>query len=271
MTETTTPTGDNDQDSSGTQNAPLLEDNNIEQSSAVEDTNDTDQSESSDSASDTSSTTEESSDDNSEEDITAFAKSQGIDLENATETEKKLLVQLKKNSREKRQEAEAKNSKQFDKAIDGLSTTTDAGSTDAKVALLEARLAAKDAKDSFWAENPEDRKYESKMSELLLEEKDKYGADAAWQLAQNLPRLLREAKFAAGAFDSDAARDAGRREEREALRKAQEGGADTSHATSTNGATNGKIDAAWVADTYDPNNAEHRKLLDDALASGSIY
>lgn len=270
MTEQTTPTGDNDQDSSGITNEPLLEQENIEQSTAVEESNDTDQSESSDSASDTSSTTEESSDDNSEEDITAFAKSQGIDLDKATETEKKLLAQLKKNSREARQEVEAKNGKKFDKTIDDLSPTKDAQGADAKVAILEARLAAKDAKDAFWAENPDDRQYESKMSELLTEEKEKYGADAAWQLAQNLPRLLREAKFASGAYDSDAARDAGRREEREALRKKQEGGSDSAHATSQAPAA-GKVDREWIENEYDPSNPEHQRALDEAMASGSLY
>jgi len=273
MTETTTPTGDSDQDSSGITNEPLLDDKNTEQSSAVEgnetETESTEQS--TDSGSDDkSSTTEESSNDNSEEDITAFAKSQGYDPTTLTANEKKLLTQLKKNSAEKRKEIEAGNSKKLDKEVTDLYAPE---GTD-RIADIEKRQALLDArqqKQDFWDQNPEDRAYEAKMAEILLKEKEDFGPDAARQLAKNLPRLLREAKFAEGAFDSDAARDAGRREEREELRKKQEAGADSAHASTSSASGDTKINAEWVENEYDPFNPEHRKMLDAAVARGDLY
>lgn len=268
--DTTTPTGDVDQNSSGiTNDEPLLDKTNNEQSSAVEDTNDTDQSESSDSGSDTSSTTEESSSDNSEKEIEAFAKSQGLDIATMTETEKKLVTQLRNQSVIKRKEIDQKASKEFDKTLEDVTPTADPSDAIAQVNLMRAQIQAKNAKDTFWNENPDDRQYEAKMSELLLKEKEDFGDAAAWQLAQNLPRLLREAKFANGDFNSDAARDAGRREEREELRRKQEGGADSLNATSTSSSTStGAVTLDWIENEYSSNNPEDVKKLDAWMQSG---
>src|SRR5690606_8073338 len=96
-----------------------------------------------------------------------------------------------------------------------------------RVSVMEAQRTT----DRFWSEHQDDKKFEPYMVKALQEEKAKFGTateeqrrmgeQAARLLAGNLPRLLREAKYIAGDDSSDAARDAGRREERERLRKAQ--------------------------------------------------
>lgn len=278
MTETTTPTGDSNQDSSGITNEPLLEEQNTEQTTAVEETKETDTDtgeQSHESGSDdNSSTTEESSSDNSDKDIEAFAKSQGYDLTQMSETEKKLIRQLRENSVEKRKEIDAEASKKLDKDVNDLFKPNEGSDDKAVIAAIQRKQLLQDekiARQDYFANNPEDRKYEAKMAEILAKEKEQYGEDAAWRLLNNLPRLVREAKFADGAFDSDAARESGRREEREELRRRQEAGADTAHASTPTANSAGKIDRAWVESTYDPNNPEHQKLLDEAMARGELY
>jgi hypothetical protein len=272
MTETTTPTDEvADQSSSDIRDESLLE-RDSEQNSAVEH-QDSDSSESNES--DTDSSSSESNDDSSDEDkgLAKFAKSQGIDdLTDLTEREIKLLKVARDNVREQRKQLEeAANQRKVEDEIKDLHQPDENDGQDEVLAKRLARLEVKEVTDKFWNENSDDRKYESEMAKLLLKEKEEYGPEAARLLANNLPRLLREAKASAGAFDSDAARDAGRREERERLRKIQEGGADNSHASQSVSQQKTKIDADWVENVYQPSNPEHRKLLDEAISRGDLY
>lgn len=270
MTETTTPTDEvADQSSSDIRDESLLEQDS-EQNSAVEHQG-TDSSESEDSDSSSS----ESKDGSSDEDkgLAKFAKSQGIDdLSDLSEREIKLLKVAQDNVREKRKQLEEDaNQRKVEDEIKDLHLPEENDGTEDVLAKRLARLEVKEVTDKFWQSNADDRKYESEMAKLLLQEKQEYGPEAARLLAGNLPRLLREAKASAGAFDSDAARDAGRREERERLRKIQEGGADNSHASQSVSQTKTKIDADWVENVYQPSNPEHRKLLDEAISRGDLY
>lgn len=271
MTETTTPTDEVvDQSSSDIGDESLLGQDN--QESAVE-RNDTDSSESNDSGSDSSSSQDEGSDE--DKGLAKFAKSQGIDdLSELSEREKSLLKVAHDNQRKQRKEMEddAKKRKLGDEVNDLTKPSKD---DDATVQLQKrmARFEAKEMTNDFWSQHQDDRKYEAKMAEILAKEKEEFGADAAWRLAQNLPRLLREAKFADGAFDSDAARDAGRREERERLRKSQEGAADSAHASQSGIASNKRITREELADMP---RKEYEQLrdsgeLDRMIARGDLY
>lgn len=268
MAETTTPTGGVDQDSSDIRDESLLENDNND--SAVEETQDTDNGDTSQSASTESSNEDESSDEDNS-DISAFAKSQGYDPNDLTERETKLLRQLKKQSVKARKEIDAQGAQKLDKEITEISKPK---AEDDRLTVIEKRQAlaeARETKQRFWDENPSDRQYESKMAEILTQEREERGDAAAAVLASNLPRLLREAKYASGEFDSDAARESGRRAEREDLRRKQEGGADGAHATNSSGGSDTKITKAWLESTYDPNNPEHRKMVDEAMARGELY
>lgn len=273
MTETTTPTDEVvDQSSSDSGDASLLDDNN-EQDSAVERQNDTDSGEqdSQDSDSDDSSSQDDSS--NEDKGLAKFAKSQGIeDLSELSAREKSLLKTAHDNIREKRKSMkDDADQRKLSDEIEDMSKPKEGDDANAILLKRMANLEAENKSNKFWTDHSEDRKYEGKMAELLLEEKKTFGEDAAWRLAQNLPRLLREAKFATGDNDSDVARDAGRREERERLRKEQEGSADGAHASQSVSKGKTKINADWVENTYDPSNEEHRKMLDAAIARGDLY
>lgn len=273
MTETTTPTDEVvDQSSSGTEDgAPLLGQDN-EQGSAVEQKEDTGAGEQ-DSQASASNDSSSQGDGSEDAGLAKFAKSQGIDdVSTLTEREKSLLKAAHDNVKNYRKSAEEKaNERKLNDEVDELTKPKEGDSEVQALKQQMARYEARNTTNEFWNKNQDDKQYESKMAEILAEERKNYGDAAAWALAQNLPRLLREAKAAAGAFDSDAARDAGRREERERLRKAQEGGADVAHASQGTSQGSPKIDRDWVENTYDPNNPEHQKKLDEAIQRGDLY
>lgn len=274
MTETTTPTDEVvDQSSSGTgDGAPLLEQDN-EQDSAVEQNSDTDANESDASDSDDSSSQGDESED--DKGLAKFAKSQGFDdYDNLSDDAKKALRIARKQVQRDRKDLEDKANQR--KLGDEMNELTKPSKDDnANDVLLKrmARFEARDMTTTFWSEHQDDKKYEPKMAEILAKEKEEYGPDAAWRLAQNLPRLLREAKFAAGAYDSDAARETGRREERERLRKAQEGSADNAHATQGSSVSSKRI----TRESLDAMpREEYEKIrdsgeLDRAIARGDLY
>lgn len=273
MTETTTPTGDNtDQDSSDIRDESLLEQETGEQeTTAVEQQDDTDVSESNDADSDSSSSTDDGSDDKG---LAKFAKSQGFeDYDSLSDDAKRALQIARKQVQKDRKDLQDKaDQRKLSEEMKNLTTPSDEDDTNAvimkKMALLEANEMTRD----FWSQNANDRdKYEGKMAEILAKERETYGDAAAWNLAQNLPRLLREAKFAAGEFDSGAARDAGRREERERLRKIQEGSADSAHASQSVATSSKKLTREVVDNMSDEEYVKRRDEIDAAIARGELY
>lgn len=208
--------------------------------------------------------------------LAKFAKAQGIDdISSLTEREIRLLKVARDNQRS------ARESKQEDK--DALRETVEEiykpgegpadedeferrnRIADERFALLEARQQLSD----FWRNNEGDEGYEKEMKELLLDELKTRGPDAARFLSQDLNRLLVLAKARRGDNSAEAAREAGRREEREELRRKQEAGGEFSQASSS---TSGKpkwtredIDNMSVEE-YEKNQAE----IDELIASGKL-
>lgn len=273
MTETTTPTDEVvDQSSSDIRDESLLEQDS-EQNSAVEHQEDTDSSESNDSDSDSSSTSESKSDDSSDEDkgLAKFAKSQGFDPANLTDGEKKALKLAHENQKAYRKAKEEENTKKISDEVQELYQPDE---DDGRLEVIEKKLAQAEAKNvtnEFWAQHPDDKQYEAQMVEALINEKKEYGDDAARRLAANLPRLLREAKFLAGADSSDAARDAGRRDERERLRKTQEGAADSAHASQSSSSATKKLTRESIEAMPYAEYESRRAEIDAAIARGDLY
>ena len=208
-----------------------------------------------------------------DESLAKFAKSQGFDPDDLTEREAKALKIAHDNQKEfhKKRQEEA----------DALRNTVgelhdpDAavrGEDDEYIAE-QKRLRAEMTQlkqyqrvNEFWRQNPDAKDYEEDMNRLVLEEKEKYGVESAIFLSRNLDRLYKLAK--ADRMDPDSLKESGRREEREELRRKQEASADSGSASTSTGRSSTKIDQKWIDETYDPSNAEHRKML-DAYLSGS--
>lgn len=264
MTETTTPTDEVvEQTSSSVDNTDLLDENTNE--SAVESVEDTASEETTEPGSNDSITEDEP--DKVDADLKRFAKSQGFDPENLTEGEVKALSIAHKQVKETRKKLEIENKGAVEKAVNEIDKESDLPDRE----YFEFRLKQRDMIDNirqYWAKNPDDRQYEAEAIAILQDEKERYGDDAMLRLADNMPRLVREAKFAAGGFDTTKATEQGRKEERERLNKLQSGSADGAHATTVETPSKDEVNADWVRSVYDPTNEEHRKKLDAFMASG---
>lgn len=265
MTEIATPTDEVVETPSGLEdNSSLPEENTNE--SAVEEVQDT----ASEVETETGSNDSEAEDEPNKVDpaLLKFAKSQGIDTDvELSEREIKALELARKQVQETRKKLEKENKGAVEGAIKSVDKSTELSDRD----YLDFRMKQRDMIDDirqYWVDNPDDKKYETEAILLLNEEKEKYGDDAMIRLVSNMPRLVREAKFAAGAFNEERIKEEGRKLERERLNKLQSGAADGAHATTLEGGDPDKVTAEWVRDTYDPANEEHRKKLDEFLKNG---
>lgn len=264
MSEVQSPTETGaDQDSSDIRDESQLEENQQDQSADYDESgNSSDEQEQSSEESQNESANDEKEE--VDEALAKFAKSQGIeDLSELSKREKSLL----KAAHDNRVAARSKKpSREIQEEIN-QSFSGDDSDTTRRLNQLEAKQKLSD----FFIENPDAKDYEKEMAEVLQEERTQFGDDSARALAGNLPRLVREAKFRAGAYDSDAARESGRRDERESLRKRQEASADVGHASSSLQNASTKVTRDWIESSYDPTNPEHQKLVDDAISRGDLY
>lgn len=270
MTETTTPTEEVVDTSTGSEVTDLPEDTTNE--SAVEQVDDT-ASEETDQGSQDSSTEDngEKESDEASSDLKRFAKSQGFDPENLTPGEVKALSIAQKQVSQTRKKMQVEAEGGVEKNIKSISK--DSNMSDRE--YFEFRMAQRDMVDNvrqYWLDNPDDKKYEAEAVAILSQEKERYGDEAMMRLAENMPRLIREAKFAGGAFDSEAHKQQGRKEERERLNRIQQGAADGMDARVTDAGNKDEVTDEWIRNEYDPSNEEHRQRLDSFLASrGKVY
>ena len=263
MTETTTPTEGEVIDTSGVDQS-TLPDNDGADNSAVESTDDTEQQE--DNSSDNQDSTTETNDNELDPSLAKFAKSQGFEPDNLTDGEKKALKIAHDNQKAYRQRVDAAKPSEIEKtikAIDSDSDMSDREYTDFKLGQQNMILDIR----QYWAENPDDKQYEKEAIAILQREKELYGEAAQTRLVGDMPRLMREAKFAAGAYDPQRIREQAQREERERLRREQEGAADGLNATDTSPDA-GSVDMReWIRNEYDPSNEEHIKKLNEYTQS----
>lgn len=260
MTETTTPTEGEVIENTGVDETTLPVDDGTEDS-AVETGNDTEQQES------TSSDSDNSTEDNNENDgldanLAKFAKSQGFDPDNLTANEVKALKLAHNNQKAYRASIDASKPGEIDRKINEVDSSTDMTDREYTDFRLNQQVLRNNVQ-RYWMENPDDRQYEKEAVAILQKEKEQYGDAAQMRLIQDMPRLLREAKFAAGVYDTKKIAEKAQREERERLRKEQEGGADSLNASNSNPSGGEKDMRQWIREEYDPSNPEHRKKLDD--------
>lgn len=268
MTELTTPTEEVVENPVGSEQSDLPAENTNE--SAVESVDDTVSEETTEPGSNDSTTEDELN--KVDADLKRFAKSQGFDPDKLSEGEVKALGIAHKQVKETRKQLETQNKGAIEEAVNGVDKNSDLSDRD----YLDFRMKQKDMVYNirdFWRENPDDAKYEAEAVAILQKEKEQYGDDAMLRLADNMPRLVREAKFAAGGFDTAAATEQGRKEERERLNKLQEGAADTMSATTSVKQSQAKDDKEFLK-TYDPSVPEQRIRADEILAKvsrGNFY
>lgn len=269
MTETTTPTEEVVAPTGSQEDLPVEQTND----SAVEQVQDT----ASEATSDTDSkhsTTDGEDEPKLDADLKRFAKGQGYsdeELETLSPTTIKLLSRQRNKVVEERKQIEKQNRDGIEKAVDSVDKKTDMPDRE----YFDFRMKQRDIIDDvreYWRSHEDDRQYEAEAVAILQQEKELYGEAAMIRLAENMPRLIREAKFAAGANDTEKATEQGRKEERERLNKLQSGAADGISATVTETTSKNEVTMDWIRTEYDPSNKEHREKLDKFMASGGkIY
>jgi hypothetical protein len=267
------------QNSSGEQNTPQLDE---DQHNSADEQQDIDSGEDNSSDSDSGSSSNKKDDDQSSDDddgLAKFAKGQGFDdISDFTERELDLL------RRQKKQVDKFRNDPERIKGKDELRTATEEINDPSQVEDVElsddekrearrdleiAQLRAAQRTRDFYDRKPEARDYDKEMGEVIKEMAKRNGPAVARAFAQNLDDVLALAKARRGEDDSEAAREAGRKAERELLRKRSEGSADTAHSTQTS-TPKRKITREWLATEYNPADPEQRKLVDEAMARGDL-
>lgn len=220
----------------------------------------------------------DSSNADDEDGLAKFAKSRGYDFSDLNDREKKILNDAYENQKAFRQERQEKKQtndlqKNLQEAIkpdeEELENESPAVAEMRRTQAMVAQLQSQQRVTDFYMNNPEARDFDKEMGELVKEEAKERGADAARYLAADLERLLLLAKARKGT-DSTEAIEAARREERESLRRKQEGAGETPAAQTRNSGTN-KVTREWVQNEYDPKNPEHQALVDEAMSRGDLY
>lgn len=282
MTQSPTENG-NDQTSSDSRDESLLDNNQHQSADEQHDTVSGDD-QSQDSGQSTQDQRQDASTDDgdgsSDDDgLKRFAKSQGFDPDNLTAGEKKALKLAHDNQKAYRNKAQQETSDELKKAVDDAHSVNDSDLEDDDPAVTEARLARSEAAqtraelrlDRFFRENDGSRDLEGTMRDILVRTIKEDGKEAARYLTKDLNRLYLLAKAEEGDTSAETAREAGRREERQELRRRQEASADGSHAATTQHRSTPKVTRDWVSNDYDPSNVEHRKMLDEAINRGDLY
>lgn len=213
-----------------------------------------------------------------DDDLADFAKGQGIeDFDNLSDRELRLLKIARDNTRNNRKKSQ-QDSEDLKKAAVSTQEVGDEelenlDPTQVELLKMRSELAqtkASERTNSFYIRNPDAREYDKEMGQILVEEMETNGRQAAAFLATNLDRLLVLAKARKGDLAPDAVSEAARREERELLRKRQEASGGNSHASNTHSSPN-KVTKEWLSNGYDPSNVEHRKMVDEAISRGDLY
>ncbi len=224
------------------------------------------------------STTGDNNSSSDDDGLSKFAKAQGFDPDNLTDGERKALKLAHDNQKYARTNAQKK-SDELKKTAQDVNTVDESELTelddsekrevrrDSEIAQLKAAQRATD----FWSQKPEAREYESEMAALIVEEKERHGIAAARYLAGNLDRVYLLAKASRG-DNTDAVAETARREERERIRREQEGSADSGQAQSQ-GTSNKKVTREDVAKMSESEYAEFKKSggLQAAIQRGDLY
>ena len=193
--------------------------------------------------------------------LASFAKGQGInDLSELTDRERSLL----KMARDNKSNADRlkQNQPKLEETSNSLAELGDDATDVQKLAAKVANMEYSGKKATFMKDK--DATLEPVMAQIVAEKRAEYGDDYARSLLNDLPTLYSLAQSQKPA-DTSAAVEAARREERSSMNQSLTAGAGQAQATSSKPATPVKVTSEWIRNEYNPNNPEHRALVDAAM------
>lgn len=193
--------------------------------------------------------------------LASFAKGQGInDLSELTERERSLLKMARDNK--SAYDKTKQNQPKLEETSTQLATLGDDATDIQKLAAKVANMEYKSKKSAFF--DGKDVTLEPVMAQIVSEKRQQYGDDYARALLNDLPTLYSLAQSQKPA-DTTAAVEEARREERNSMNQSLTAGASDAHATNSKPATPVKVTSEWIRNEYNPNDPEHRALVDAAM------
>ena len=189
--------------------------------------------------------------------LAQFAKGQGInDLSELSERERSLLKMARDNK--SAYDKTKQNQPKLEETSTGLAMLGDDATDVQKLAAKVANMEYKEKKNAFM--QGKDTSLEPVMAKIVSEKRAEYGDDYARALLNDLPTLYSLAS--AQTIDTSAAVEAARREERSSMNQSLTASAGSANATTSKPATPIKVTSEWIRNEYNPNNPEHRALVD---------
>lgn len=193
--------------------------------------------------------------------LAKFAKGQGInDLSELSEREISLLKMARDNK--SAFDKTKQNQPKLEETSTQLATLGDDATDVQKLAAKVANMEYSGKKASFF--EGKDVTLEPVMAQIVSDKRKEFGDDYARSLLNDLPTLYALAQSQKPA-DTSAAVEQARKEERSSMNQSLTASASDAHATSSKPAAPIKVTSEWIRNEYDPNNAEHRALVDAAM------
>lgn len=193
--------------------------------------------------------------------LAKFAKGQGInDLSELSEREISLLKMARdnKSAYDKTKQNQPRLEETSTQLAELGAEATDIQRLAAKVANMEY----KEKKTSFMA--GKDATLEPLMAQIVAEKRAEFGDNYARALLYDLPTLYALASSQKSA-DTSAIVEAAKREERNSMNKSLTASAGGANAISSKPVAPVKVTSEWIRNEYNPNNPEHRALVDAAM------
>lgn len=193
--------------------------------------------------------------------LASFAKGQGInDLSELSDRERSLLKMARdnKSAYDKTKQTQPK----LEETSNQLAQLGDDATDVQKLAAKVANMEYSGKKATFM--QGKDATLEPVMAQIVAEKRAEYGDDYARNLLNDLPTLYSLAQSQKPA-DTSAAVEAARREERSSMNQSLTAGAGNAQATSSKPQTQIKVTSEWIRNEYNPNDPEHRALVDAAM------
>ena len=192
--------------------------------------------------------------------LAKFAKGQGInDLSELSEREISLLKMARDNK--SAYDKTKQNQPKLEETSTQLATLGDDATDIQKLAAKVANMEYKEKKNAFM--QGKDTSLEPVMARIVSEKRAEYGDDYARALLNDLSTLYSLAS--SQSVDTSAAVEAARREERSSMNQSLTASAGGANATTSKPAAPIKVTSEWIRNEYNPNNPEHRALVDAAM------
>lgn len=187
--------------------------------------------------------------------LAKFAKGQGIeDLSDLSDRERSLL----KMARDNKSNYDKSKQSKLDESSKDLANLGDDATDIQRLTAKVADMEFENKKSKFF--DDKDASLEPIMAKVVSDKRKEFGDDYARSLLSDLPTLYTIA-LSQKSTDKD---EAIRQEERTSMNKSLAASSNGAQATSSKPQTPVKVTSDWIRNEYDPNNPEHRALVDAA-------